>query len=45
MYIISDVVVMGEAHEIILSDIKCDPVVDDSEPMTTTCEEIFESCD
>ena len=45
MYTISEVVELGEAHAIILSDIKCDPVVDDSEPMTTTCEEIFESCD
>ena len=43
MYVISDVVDMGEAHEIILGgDIKYQPVLDNSEPVTFPPEVIFD---
>lgn len=45
MYTISDVVVMGEAHEIILSDVKCLSFLDDSDLMTFLPEEFFDSID
>ncbi len=43
MYTISDVVDLGEAHQLILSDIKDYSLIDDSEPMSLSCEEIFDS--
>jgi hypothetical protein len=42
MYTIADVLDLGEAHELILSDIKCEPSVDDLDPMTTRCEEFLD---
>ena len=42
MYTISDVVDLGEAHELILSDFKCESITDDSQPVTFSCEEVFD---
>lgn len=45
MYTISDVFDMGEAHELILSDIKILACQDDSELMTFLPQEFFDSVD
>jgi len=43
MYTISEIVDLGEAHRIILSDIKDLSLIDDSQPMSLSCEEMFDS--
>jgi hypothetical protein len=42
MYTVSDVVDMGEAHELILSDIKLVSSLDDSADLTMRAEEYFD---
>ena len=42
MYIISDIVEVGNAHEHILSLIKEPPIIDDSEPHSISPEEAFD---
>ena len=42
MYTVSEVVEMGKAHEMILSEIKYESIIDDSEPMSLSCEDVFD---
>jgi len=42
MYIASDVVEMGAAHELVLSNIKVEFVEDDTAPQTMLAEEYFD---
>jgi hypothetical protein len=42
MYLVSDIIEMGNTHELVLSCIKEPPTIDDSHPLALSPEEAFD---